>query len=34
MDIATMTSATTSAIVESLSTAYGKNGLPFFFRVS
>ena len=31
IDSATITSATISVIVESFSTAYGKNGLPFFF---
>ena len=30
----TITSTTTRAIAESFSTAYGKNGLPFFFRAS
>ena len=34
IDMATITRATMSAIVESFSTAYGKKGLPFFFSTS
>src|SRR6266542_3586803 len=33
-DSPTITSATISIIVVSFRTAYGKNGLPFFFRAS
>ena len=34
IDIAAMTRTTTRNMIESFATAYGKNGLPFFFKTS
>jgi hypothetical protein len=33
IDIVMITARTTQAMIESLATAYGKNGFPWFFRI-